>query len=124
MADSNRYADWFKKAQADLNGAKILFEHEADYSLVAFHCQQAIEKALKGFILKSSEKLLEGHSLVYLVKQAALYDDKVNIYLKECAFVNQFYVATRYPADMPDDITCDEAERAIEIACDILKYLL
>ena len=71
MADSRIYEDWLAKARTDLESARILFEHGGDYATVAFHCQQAIEKGLKGFILKSSKQLKDGHSLIYLCRKAS-----------------------------------------------------
>lgn len=53
MGDSLRYMDWFEKAAQDLRGAEILMAHEGGNDLVAFHCQQAMEKALKGWLLKT-----------------------------------------------------------------------
>ena len=47
MPDSRRYDDWYNKAKIDLRSAEILAEHDGDNEVIAFHCQQAIEKALK-----------------------------------------------------------------------------
>ena len=44
MGDSLRYKDWFEKAAHDLRGAEILMEHDGGNDLVAFHCQQTMEK--------------------------------------------------------------------------------
>ncbi|MCL2156200.1 MAG: HEPN domain-containing protein [Leptospirales bacterium] len=125
MVDSTRYKDWYAKAQADLESAKILFEHEGDYSIVAFHCQQAIEKALKGYILKHKGNLISGHSLIFLCKEASLAEQSasVNQYLKDCAFVNQFYIATRYPADIPTVLSKDEVKECISIAETMLNHI-
>lgn len=54
MGDSLRYMDWFEKAAQDLRGAEILMAHEGGNDLVAFHCQQAMGKALKGWLLKNT----------------------------------------------------------------------
>lgn len=53
LVDTKRYKDWFDIAEKDLKSAKILFQHDADYGIVCFHCQQAIEKYLKGYIITS-----------------------------------------------------------------------
>ena len=66
MADSMRYRDWYNKAEAELESAQILFKHGGNRAVIAFLCQQAIEKAYKGFILKHDEEFVEGHSLVYM----------------------------------------------------------
>ena len=116
MADSKRFLDWYDKSKKDLEGAKILFKHGGDNSIVAFHCQQSIEKLLKGYILKVTQTLSEGHSLVYLCKQAISFDNSLKPYLKDCAYVNQFYIETRYPADLPISLTTEETEECISIA--------
>lgn len=115
MVDSVRYKDWQDKANADLKSAKILFEHEADYGIVSFHCQQAIEKLLKSFVLKRTSTLIEGHSLVFLCKKAIELDIEFKIFLKDCAYTNQFYIETRYPADVPIEMTKEEAGECISI---------
>lgn len=123
MADSNRYLDWFEKAQQDLKGAKILMEHDGGYDLVAFHCQQSIEKALKGWLLKAAGTLVDGHSLVYLCRTAISNGAELKPHLKDCAYVNQFYIETRYPADMPMELSKDEARECLDIADTVLNIL-
>lgn len=61
MVDSKRYKEWFAIAEKDLKSAKILFEHDVDYGIVCFHCQQAIEKYLKGYLILKSGELIEGN---------------------------------------------------------------
>jgi len=60
MGDSLRYKDWFEKAVHDLHGAEILMEHDGGNDLVAFHCQQAMEKTLKGWLLKVTKRTPRG----------------------------------------------------------------
>ncbi len=123
MADSLRYRDWYGKSAADLKSARILFDNDADYGIVAFHCQQAIEKILKSYILKKESVVAEGHSLIFLCKKAAAYDPKFKGFMKDCAYINQFYIETRYPADIPMDMTRDEARECISITDKIFAEL-
>ena len=99
MGDSLRYKDWFEKAAHDLRGAEILMEHDGGNDLVAFHCQQAMEKMLKGWLLKTTGELLDGHSLVFLCRKATAAGAPLKGKLRDCAYVNQFYIETRYPSD-------------------------
>ena len=121
--DSRRYLDWYKKAKNDIRGAEILFESEADNSLVAFHCQQAIEKMLKGYVLKHTNVLLEGHSLIFLIRRAARFDEEIRKFTKDCAFVNQFYIETRYPADFPDEVDDYEEKECLDTAREVINYI-
>ena len=68
--DSRRYYDWLEHSSQDLIAAKILSEDDRCYPLAAFHCQQAIEKALKAYILLKSDVLVDGHNLTWLCRQA------------------------------------------------------
>ena len=94
MGDSLRYKDWFEKAAHDLRGAEILMEHDGGNDLVAFHCQQAMEKMLKGWLLKMTGELLDGHSLVFLCRKATAAGAPLKGNLRDCAYVNQFYIET------------------------------
>ena len=63
--DSRRYYDWLEHSSQDLIAAKILSEDDRCYRLAAFHCQQAIEKALKDpGVIEKFEKI--GLSADYL----------------------------------------------------------
>ena len=49
MPENDLVHSWLVKATRDLDTAKIVVSHMPDYyDVIAFHCQQAIEKSLKG----------------------------------------------------------------------------
>ncbi|WP_094546353.1 HEPN domain-containing protein [Petroclostridium xylanilyticum] len=123
MVDSSRYVDWLEKAQRDIKSAKVLKQNDCGNDVVAFHCQQAVEKALKGYLLKKTGQIVEGHSLIYLCKEASGYNSGFKTKLKDCAFVNQYYIETRYPADIPLIVSDEEAEECIAISEDIYKIV-
>jgi len=123
MVDSKRFKDWLDKSSKDLAAAKVLNQDGYFNDTVAFHCQQSIEKALKGFILYKTSELAEGHSLVYLCKQASAIDDTFKTYIKDCAYVNQYYIETRYPADFPIEVSDEEASECFEIAEKIIDCI-
>ena len=98
--DSKRFHTWIDSAQEDLIAAEILIYKPRCYKLVAFHCQQALEKSLKGYILFKDNRLLDGHNLLWLCKQAAKNDKDFIEFLDECALINHCYIDTRYPSDL------------------------
>lgn len=123
MADSIRYKDWLSKSSQDIKAARVLKDNNCGNDIVTFHCQQAIEKAFKGFLLFHTSELEEGHSLIFLCKSASSFNIAFKNYLKDCAFVNQYYIETRYPADNPLVVTDDEADECIKIAKNIYEYI-
>jgi len=43
--------------------------------------------------------------------------------MKDCAFVNQYYIETRYPSDVPLVVSDDEADECVSIAEEIYKMV-
>jgi len=121
LPDSTRFKEWLEMARKDLRGAEILFEHDADYSLVCFHCQQGAEKYLKGYLIFKTGILHEGHNLVKLCRRAASYETRFNSHLRDCAYLNTFYIEARYPAEDPMDITYENTKDCMEIANRIME---
>jgi HEPN domain-containing protein len=123
VVDSKRYKEWFAIAEKDLKSARILFEHDADYGIVCFHCQQAIEKYLKGYLIFKTGELIEGHSLVKLCKKASQFNETFKSLVKDCALVNAFYIETRYPAEDPLVVSKEEVEDCFRIVNEIVSKI-
>ncbi len=121
MGDSMLAAEWLDKAIRDLRSAKVLFEHDCGNDYVAFHCQQTIEKALKALIIYLYATLEQGHSLLYLCKKVMVQRGEFSQYLKDCAFVSQYYIETRYPNENAIVVSNEEAENCLNIAENILN---
>jgi HEPN domain-containing protein len=64
-AMGNRFADWFRQAEADLRHARNA-RHSGDYEWSCFAAHQAAEKALKAVFLKSGMEAW-GHTLTVLI---------------------------------------------------------
>ncbi len=118
--DSQFYYKWLDKALCDLQCARILLTYGGDYYNTAFHCQQAIEKALKGYLLYRTKRHYDGHNLTFLCRQAIQLDEKVFYeYLADSAVLNDMYIETRYPTDLPFSID----ERDIQVYYDIAERM-
>ena len=120
MGDSHLIIDGINKAETDMKCAKILFEHDGGNDAVAFHCQQAIEKALKAIILYLFSTLESGHSLLYLCKKVITKLPQFSTYLEGCIFVNQYYIETRYPNETPVTVSNEEAMQCLKYAENVL----
>lgn len=66
---SKSYIDWIEAARKNLKGAEILYKAGGVEELVAFHCQQSVEKYLKAFLTKETGMLHSGHYLMGLLKK-------------------------------------------------------
>ena len=95
---------WMRQAQKDFDTAGYLFrsEEETYYSSTCFHCQQAVEKALKALMfakgrLKRSD--LEFHDVLTLAYRASGIDASLHAIpgMVSVFHVRRYYIKTRYP---------------------------
>lgn len=123
MVDTLRYREWLEMAKKDMRSAEILFEHDADNGIICFHCHQAIEKSLKGFLISVTGVLQDGHSLVKLCKKAASHKPLFSDMLKNMAFVNAYYIETRYPAEEPLQVSKEDAAECMAISKKVIEMI-
>ncbi len=121
--DSKRYYDWIYQAWLDRLAANSLASDKVLFHAAAFHCQQCIEKALKGYLLFKSRRLLDGHNLTWLCKQAALMDGGFVQWIDESAVLNRYYIETRYPADIPLEIDEDTMKSLLKMSSDMMDFI-
>lgn len=116
MSNPDDPATWMAKAAEDLLcidnnlGAKI-----APWNLVAFHAQQAAEKALKALLARAKIVIPRTHDLEQLLSQCAAVGVDMNGLMQCCVTLMPYAVAIRYPGDEPDASEQD-ARAAVEAA--------
>ncbi len=121
--DSKRYYDWLYKAAIDILSARELQINELCYASSAFHCQQCVEKALKAYLLYSQKRLVDGHNLTWLCRQAVKVDKSFRQWLDECSYLNRYYIETRYPADIALVIEKKTIERVYNMAKEMFDFI-
>ena len=91
--------EWLNRAREDLDVALEIISREHLTNMVAFHSQQAVEKALKGIIEEFEIGFARIHNLERLLgmvrKQISL-DVDLNIIKR----LDEVYTSTRYPGDL------------------------
>lgn len=89
---------WIQRAEADLKAAEILIEADPlILDIACFHCQQAVEKFLKGYLVFSDVEFPFTHSLEYLIELCSETDNEFSAL--EIGNLTQFAVRMRYPHD-------------------------
>ena len=108
---------WIDKSEHDLMSAQRLLEIEPMIlDNACFHCQQAIEKYLKAFLVYHGRDIERTHNIIFLLSECANFDpifatiDPMNI--------NAYAVQGRYPDStlMP---TAAEAKSYYQLALQI-----
>jgi len=123
QTDSKRYYEWLDFALEDIRCARLLFGFRGYEKAVAFHCQQAIEKALKGYILFKRKRHVDGHNLTYLCRQAIQENPTFRDYLDESAKLNRYYIESRYPSDYPVRFGDSEILNVLHMADAMFKHI-
>ena len=122
--DSRRYTDWLNAAYDDLRAARALSKDDTLNNATAFHCQQCVEKALKGFILSRTGNGVDGHNLTWLCKRATSLDKRFSQWLDESAKLNKYYIETRDPTDIPTEIEDSYIPKVVSMTEDVFDYIV
>jgi HEPN domain-containing protein len=89
---------WIEKGDHDLGTAQVTFIYIPKYrDTIAFHCQQAAEKYLKGYLFFQDVPFQKKHSLTYLL---GLISTKIPIndeVYDSASILEDFAVEIRYP---------------------------
>ena len=117
--------NWLSKAENDLKVAEIVLESEEEkkpFDTVCFHCQQAVEKWLKAYLIYLDVMFPRTHSAAQLIELGIVHDPNLK-QLEKAELLTIYAVETRYPEDfyMPNE---EETRDAYDIALQVQKYVL
>jgi HEPN domain-containing protein len=107
---------WLRKASIDIRAAQ--HDLSASPPLLAdavFHCQQAVEKSFKGFLMWNGEPFRKTHSLEELGEQCLDLDATLKDLVDRSVPLTEYAWKFRYPGD-PEEPVTEEVEEALHIA--------
>lgn len=112
----NEIKQWIVKGDHDLGTAKVTYLHIPEYlDTVTFHCQQAVEKYLKAYLLFHSVSFKFTHDLVYLLDLITTKDIDFEMYYDSVSELQGYAVEIRYPNESIY-LSNEKVETAILIA--------
>ncbi len=115
---------WLTKATRDLQAAEYLAMAEVPLlDIVVYHCQQAMEKALKGYLTARGIPFAKTHALGPLVEQASDLDEDFEGLLDHAESLSPFATRFRYPGDLLEPGE-REAESALKMAVEAVGFIL
>lgn len=116
--------NWLTKAQRDLAAAHKLSAGPDPYLDVAiYHCQQAAEKAIKGFLVFHDQSFEKTHDVVLLITLALRHDTGFSGWLEAGVLLTPYASEFRYPSDLLEP-ALDEFEEAFEAARGLYNFAL
>ena len=119
---------WLEKAAHDINAAEVdqraADDENSDFLWdVMFHCQQSVEKSLKGFLTWYDIKFKRTHDLAEIGAQCTGVDSDLVSVVREAEPLSQYAWEFRYPGES-DDPTEKQAKEALHLARKVFKEIL
>jgi HEPN domain-containing protein len=95
---TNTPQEWLALAERDFNVAEYLASNMRPIptEIICFHCQQAVEKYLKGVITLQGEEPPYTHDLALLCKLCEKHSTEFSKISASCSIITQFGVQPRY----------------------------
>jgi len=109
---------WIAHAQADRRAAVVCLAADPPLpDVVAFHCQQAAEKLLKGFLVHAGKVVRKTHDLTELGEAVAAAYPAVTELICAVEAWTIWNIAYRYPAEDVSDAppSVEELNSALEV---------
>ena len=122
--DPNNPYDWFYIGDNEFGFANLGFKDNQDrfYAQICFMLQQAVEKYLKGYLVKHKIIPKKVHDLGYLCKECSGCNKKFEDFIEDCELLSQYYIPVRYPIHYPI-YSKEESKEAHEIAKKIINFI-
>ncbi|MDO8570850.1 MAG: HEPN domain-containing protein [Candidatus Daviesbacteria bacterium] len=106
-----------------LNSYKNSLEGKIWYG-ACFTSQQAVEKALKAYLISQEKDIKKIHDLRALLEECIKSDQSFESLRNECVALNTYYIPSRYP-DLSEFIhfTKEKSEEAYKFAKEITSFV-
>ncbi|MBI2353580.1 MAG: HEPN domain-containing protein [Deltaproteobacteria bacterium] len=115
---------WLIKAYRDLLSAHELASAQMPLlDSAAYHCQQAAEKAVKGYLLFHDVRFEKSHDIVLLVSQAIDVDPSFSALNEIARLLTPLAVEFRYPGDFVEPEP-EEFQDAYDAARTLFEFVL
>ncbi|MCB1177443.1 MAG: HEPN domain-containing protein [Leptospiraceae bacterium] len=114
------------KAESDIKNIENNFkfsDEEIPIDTVCFHCQQAVEKYLKAYLVSKEISFPYTHNIGSLVQLAEKIDSNFSEIKEQAEILSPFAVEIRYP-DLGDLPTTEECKDFYKIALSIKEFIL
>ncbi len=115
-------AEWMRRGRSDLAVTRLTEDERIAPEILAFHAQQAAEKALKALLVQRQVEFPRTHVIGLLLNlcQTAGYEGAKA--LVDAATLTRYAVATRYPGE-EEVVSRQEAQEAAGLAVQVLAWV-
>ncbi len=113
---------WHDFAKDDLAAAKhLLGLHPLKLEIICYHCQQAAEKVLKGFLISRDIEPPKTHDLRLLRRICGQIDKIFDEIENACARLSSYGVQARYPLEL--ELIESDMRQALDDADQVMVFI-
>jgi len=123
MDKQTELQQWKEIADSDLNLAVFSAQNmwPVPYAIICFHCQQAVEKYLKWFLVLNDIEPPKTHDLEELEKLCETINPQFSAIYEKCSLLTGYAVQTRYPSEA--HVEKQDMDKALEHAKEIREFI-
>ncbi len=115
--------DWLARAEQDLRAAEMLLTGSRPLpGIVAYHTQQAAEKALKGFLAAHNRAIPLTHNLNLMLPLCEAIQPEFSQFAATARTLTPLATEFRYPGG-PLEPPVADAEQALRLARDLIGFV-
>ena len=116
--------EWLRRTKEDLDAAALVLTVPSPLVRTAlFHCQQAVEKAMKAFLTWHDAAFREVHNLEELGESCVRLDSTLASAVTRVTVLTKYAVRFRYPG-APYEPNVEEAQESIGLAREFVDTVL
>ena len=114
--------EWLEIAHMDIEAAQFLMQmRPLPVEVICYHCEQAAEKALKGYLVYKGEEAPKTHDLIRLCKLCCDIKPDFQNLSDQCLELIPYGVTIRYPSKM--DLHDEDAASALSSCKEIINFV-
>lgn len=122
MDKIKEFSECLRYATEDFDSAEILFnQYRKPINVICYHCQQAAEKCLKGFLVSRGVEFERTHDLLRIIDECIKIEESFSAIVRYCMKLNPYSVITRYPSEL--ELIDSDAESALVQARTIITHV-
>lgn len=114
--------EWMRRARSDLILANMVENEEIAPEIIAFHAQQAVEKALKALLIQRQVDFPRTHIIGVLLTLCKESGYRFEENVEEAARMSDYAVIARYPGEM-SEVTRQEAKTTADLADQVFDWV-
>jgi len=107
---------WLAKAKRHLATAHLNADHNGFCDTTCYFAHQTVELALKAYLIAHAVDFPKVHALPQLLSLCILQNSEFSRFADDMAFLNGFYIETKYPLDVACDPSLEDTNKALDIA--------